>query len=78
MSSQHEHEPFATPVHRRIAVALGRDIRDGRIEPGSRLPAERTLARRFGVNRQTVRVALQLLREEGLVTTEKRGRSHPP
>ncbi|MEU0370172.1 GntR family transcriptional regulator [Streptomyces sp. NPDC006283] len=76
MSSQHEHEPLAppaTPAYRRIAVALGRDIRDGRIEPGSRLPAERALARRFGVNRQTVRVALQLLREQGFVTTEKRG-----
>lgn len=38
--------------------------------PGYRLPTEKTLARRYGMSRQTVRHALQLLVEDGII--EKR------
>ncbi|MEV7415548.1 GntR family transcriptional regulator [Streptomyces sp. NPDC089919] len=57
----------------RIAEQLRREIDRGALPPGARLPAERVLAARSDVNRQTVRSALQQLREDGLVVTDKRG-----
>ncbi|HET6505300.1 MAG TPA: GntR family transcriptional regulator [Baekduia sp.] len=56
-----------------IARRLGDAIRLGLIADGERLPAESELAARFGVSPVTLREALTLLREQGLVTT-RRGR----
>lgn len=50
-----------------IAAQLTDGIASGRHEPGSRLPAEHTLAEVFGVNRHTVRRALSSLASQGLV-----------
>ncbi|MFC9394616.1 GntR family transcriptional regulator [Streptomyces sp. NPDC057027] len=61
------------PLYLRVAAALREDLTQRRISPGSRLPSERTLSQRCHVNRQTVRSALQLLREERLVVTDRRG-----
>ncbi|OQR62109.1 GntR family transcriptional regulator [Streptomyces maremycinicus] len=61
------------PLYRRIATRLLAELRDGTIAPGERLPAERRLAGHFGVSRQTVRQALEVLRGEGLVETDRRG-----
>ncbi|WP_329123855.1 GntR family transcriptional regulator [Streptomyces sp. NBC_01353] len=61
------------PLYLRVAAALRSDLTDRQISPGSRLPSERSLAHRYHVNRQTVRSALQLLREERLVVTDRRG-----
>lgn len=61
------------PRYLGIALELRREIQNGQTAPGVRLPSERSLAQRFAVNRQTVRSALQKLREEGIVVTEKRG-----
>jgi LacI family repressor for deo operon, udp, cdd, tsx, nupC, and nupG len=44
-------------------------IADGRIEPGSRLPAVRTLAELLDINVNTVRSAYARLEEDGLVAT---------
>jgi DNA-binding LacI/PurR family transcriptional regulator len=44
-------------------------IADGRIEPGSRLPAVRTMAELLGINVNTVRSAYARLEEDGLVVT---------
>ncbi|MEV6327809.1 GntR family transcriptional regulator [Streptomyces sp. NPDC051909] len=69
-----EHRSSATlPLYLRVARALRDDLSKGRISPGSRLPSERLLAHRYHVNRQTVRSALQLLRDERLVVTDRRG-----
>ncbi|MFJ7070506.1 GntR family transcriptional regulator [Streptomyces sp. NPDC101115] len=63
----------ALPLYLRVARALRDDLVQRRISPGSRLPSERLLAHRYHVNRQTVRSALQLLRDERLVVTDRRG-----
>ncbi|MFE6486894.1 GntR family transcriptional regulator, partial [Streptomyces sp. NPDC057757] len=61
------------PRYSLIATQLLGDLRDGTIPPGERLPGERELASRFGVSRETVRQALQMLRRGGLVSTDRRG-----
>ncbi|WP_051837058.1 GntR family transcriptional regulator [Streptomyces sp. NRRL F-2580] len=65
--------PAATPKYQRIAAALRRDLERAARTPGGRLPSERSLAARYEVNRQTIRAALQHLREDGLVVTGRRG-----
>ncbi|MFE2145314.1 GntR family transcriptional regulator [Streptomyces sp. NPDC059456] len=63
----------AMPKYQRIAAALRDEIERAAHTPGGRLPSERTLAARYQVNRQTVRAALQQLREDGLIVTGRRG-----
>ncbi|MFD0265156.1 GntR family transcriptional regulator [Streptomyces sp. NPDC127106] len=65
--------PAALPKYLRIAAALRQELEDAAHGPGGRLPSERTLAAHYRVNRQTVRAALQHLREDGLIVTERRG-----
>ncbi|MCX4529783.1 MULTISPECIES: GntR family transcriptional regulator [unclassified Streptomyces] len=65
--------PAAMPKYQRIAAALRHDLDRAAHTPGGRLPSERTLAARYEVNRQTIRAALQQLREDGLVVTGRRG-----
>jgi DNA-binding FadR family transcriptional regulator len=55
----------------RIALQIGREISEGRIAPGGRLPAEHLLAKTFGVSRSVVREAIAQLRNEGLVETRQ-------
>ena len=54
-----------------IAATLQRAIADGTYVPGGRLPTEAALSARFGVNRHTVRRALDELSREGLVRVEQ-------
>ncbi|MFE2811096.1 GntR family transcriptional regulator [Streptomyces nigra] len=63
----------AEPLYWRIATQLLGELRDGTIPPGERLPGERQLAGHFGVSRETVRQALEVLRGSGLVATDRRG-----
>ncbi|MBV6638213.1 MAG: phosphonate metabolism transcriptional regulator PhnF [Mameliella sp.] len=50
-----------------ISDSLTGDIATGRYGPGDKLPTEAELSARFGVNRHTVRRALQHMAENGLV-----------
>lgn len=61
------------PLYRTIADGIIRDIRRGRFQEGSRLPASRALARTHEVNRATVHQALQVLKREGWIETNKGG-----
>jgi len=61
------------PLYRTIADGVIRDIRRGRFQEGSRLPASRALARTHEVNRATVHQALQVLKREGWIETNKGG-----
>ncbi|MEU6215411.1 winged helix-turn-helix domain-containing protein [Streptomyces sp. NPDC047023] len=65
--------PAVVPKYQRIAAALRRDLEHAARIPGGRLPSERSLAASYQVNRQTIRAALQHLREDGLVVTGRRG-----
>ncbi|UJW85401.1 phosphonate metabolism transcriptional regulator PhnF [Devosia sp. SL43] len=56
---------------RRIADAIRLDIIGGKLASGDRLPTEALLAERFSANRHTVRRALAVLAEEGVVGAEQ-------
>ena len=60
-----------TPLWQAIARALRAEIADGIYVPGDRLPTEAELARRFGVNRHTVRHAIASLVSAGIVRTRR-------
>ncbi len=56
---------------RQIAGQIQKDIASGVCKPGMRLPTEAELSARFGVNRHTVRRALEELSRDGLVRIEQ-------
>lgn len=55
----------------RIASQIARDITEGRMRPGEKLPTEHFLAKALGVSRSVVREAIAQLRNEGLVETRQ-------
>ncbi|MFG3046199.1 GntR family transcriptional regulator [Streptomyces sp. NPDC048241] len=57
------------PPYRQIADDLRRQITDGSIPPGRRIPSMVQLEERYGVARDTLRKATQVLKDEGLVET---------
>lgn len=59
------------PRWRAIADALTLEIRGHRLPAGGRLESEPVLAARFGVNRHTVRQAVQHLAHAGIVRIER-------
>jgi len=61
-------EQPSTPVYMQIADNLFNKIESGELSPGDRLPPERELSEIFGVNRLTVRRALQKLEIQGVLT----------
>lgn len=56
---------------RQIADAIRLDIIGGKLAAGDRLPTEAVLAERFSANRHTVRRALAVLAEQGVVCAEQ-------
>ncbi|WP_108397272.1 phosphonate metabolism transcriptional regulator PhnF [Devosia submarina] len=56
---------------RQIADSIRLDIVGGKLATGDRLPTEALLAQRFSANRHTVRRALAVLTEEGVVAAEQ-------
>ncbi len=61
------------PLYIQIAEGLLDQIESGELSPGDRLPSERELSEALGVNRMTLRRALQLLETQGLLI-RRRGR----
>jgi GntR family transcriptional regulator len=57
------------PKYLRIHSSLRERITGGQWPPGSLLPSQRELAAEFGVSIMTVRQALQVLTDEGLIQT---------
>jgi GntR family transcriptional regulator / MocR family aminotransferase len=56
-----------TPAYRWLYAAVRGEILDGRLRPGTRLPATRDLAERYGLSRGTIVSAFEQLRSEGYV-----------
>lgn len=56
---------------RQVADSIRLDIVGGKLSEGDRLLGEALLAERFGVNRHTVRRALAVLRDDGVLRTEQ-------
>ncbi|MBW1640099.1 FadR family transcriptional regulator [Microbacterium resistens] len=54
---------------RAVLEHIERDLLDGRLGPGDRLPSERDLAADLGVGRSSVREALRVLEVMGLIRT---------
>ncbi|MEP0903535.1 phosphonate metabolism transcriptional regulator PhnF [Nodosilinea sp. FACHB-13] len=61
----------ALPLYLQIASQLRRNIQESVFKVGDRLPTETELSERFGVNRHTLRRAIEVLRQEGIVGVER-------
>ena len=61
----------ALPLYLQIAHELRRNIQESVFKVGDRLPTEAELSERFGVNRHTLRRAMEVLRQEGIVGVER-------
>jgi len=57
------------PVYVQLADLLRAQIESGELAPRRPIPSIRTLQQRYGVADGTVKKAIQVLREEGLVRT---------
>jgi len=60
---------MSTPLYRRIAAELRDAIARGELPPGGQLPTEQELGDRYQVSRNTVRLALGLLANEGIISS---------
>jgi len=54
-------------IYQEVASQLRRNISEGKLKPGDKLPPERNLAQMFGVSRNTMREALRALELSGLL-----------
>ena len=61
------------PLHDRVAAEIRRDISNGDVLPGQRLPPAHDMAAVLGVHSNTVLRALRILRDEGVLEF-RRGR----
>ncbi|HVB42459.1 MAG TPA: GntR family transcriptional regulator [Streptosporangiaceae bacterium] len=62
---------MAQAKYQEIADRLRDQIDNGTLQPGERLPSEPDLVRQFDASRNTVRLALALLTNQGLVVTRQ-------
>ncbi|WDZ85203.1 GntR family transcriptional regulator [Micromonospora cathayae] len=60
-----------TPVYIQLADLLREQIESGKVPPGSVLASETRLSQEHGIGRESVRMAVAILRSEGLVSTSR-------
>ncbi|HUY09671.1 MAG TPA: GntR family transcriptional regulator, partial [Candidatus Dormibacteraeota bacterium] len=58
------------PLYQQLADLLRADIEEGRLPAGVAFPSERKLMSRYQVTRTTVRSAIGVLKQEGMVVAE--------
>ena len=63
-----EHDPLQL-AYVQVAGHIAARIKAGELAPGARLPPERDLAAEYGVAYNTLRQAIDVLRDRGLVVT---------
>jgi DNA-binding transcriptional regulator YhcF (GntR family) len=61
----------SSPPYQHIAEALRAEIEAGRIPVGHQLPTQAALVRRFDVSRSTVQRALEKLKEDGWIDSQR-------
>ena len=71
MQSIHEPGTAGRPLYARVADALMAEITTGQRQVGSLLPTEHELCALHGVSRATVRQAMLLLKDQGLVSSSQ-------
>ena len=59
----------ATPLYEQLAAILRERIKSGELAPRDQVPSEPYLMQEQGLSRDTVRHALNILRDEGLIQT---------
>lgn len=63
-----------TPTYRQIVQQVAEQVRDGRLQPGDKLPSERGLAQQLGLARGTVKQAYEaLVRDQMIDVSRGRG-----
>ncbi len=60
-----------TPVYAQLADLIREQIESGALPPGSSVGSEARLSQEHGIGRDAVRMAISLLRSEGLVSTSR-------
>ena len=60
----------AQPMYVQFSTALERAIRDGQLPAGSRLPSTRAAAEHFGVSRNTIVTAYEILAARDLIESD--------
>ncbi|HEX9117841.1 MAG TPA: GntR family transcriptional regulator [Anaerolineae bacterium] len=65
-----DRDAFEPPYHQ-LAAILRHQISSGRLRPGDKLPSEAQLCEHYEVSPMTVRRALNILLDEGLVTASR-------
>lgn len=55
------------PAYKAVSGVMEQHILSGELKPGTALPSEQELATQFGVNRSTIREAIRVLEQEGLL-----------
>lgn len=65
-------DPYShTPVYVQLADLIRERIEAGQLAPGASVGSELQLSQEHGIGRDSVRMAIALLRSEGLVTTSR-------
>jgi len=59
----------AVPLYEQVADHIATEIAAGHAMPGDKLPAERELAQDWGIAYGTMRSAIALLRDRGLIAS---------
>ena len=62
----------AEPIYRQIALHFEKEIFEGRLKPGEKLPSTRDLAKSFDVNPETVQTSLKMLADRGLIERRRK------
>lgn len=65
-------ERESIPQYLRIAISMGSDIAEGRYGEGEKMPGMSKLASKYGVSAETVRRAMLMLAELGIVGVEEK------
>lgn len=67
MKEQNQRKIVKKALYQDVLGFLQEDIKSGRYAPGEKLPSESQLAREFSVSRVTLREALRVLEDDGLI-----------